>query len=247
MNCATRRPPPRVPVFAAVATTTATAAMYSVLVRANAIFFYGLTVLGVLSGLAAVSTYALPKPTPTVKLSMRPSQLQTFVPLGRGRPGERATFVFDMDADLTSVFDWNTKQIFSYVTVSWGETKGDGGSGDSEKEAGVVDAAGAAAVAGGGMANNVVVWDKVVRLDARLTRKFRKKPNIWLPKKMKKLTDVRINYPLIAPAGGLRGKKVKLTLHYDVMPLSGIIHRYEVGSHTFTMPTKYKYRSSGRD
>jgi signal peptidase complex subunit 3 len=197
--------------------------MYSVLVRANAIFFYGLTVLGVLSGLAAVSTYALTSPTPTVTLAMDvASQLQTFVPLGRGRTGERATFVFDMDANLSSCFDWNTKQLFAYVTVSWGE-----GGGDSDE-----------------VANNVVVWDKVVRLDARKTRKFRKKANIWHPKKLQKQEGVRINYPLIAPNGKLRGETLTLTLHYDVMPLSGGIHRYAVGSHTFTMPKKYKYKHS---
>ena len=197
--------------------------MYSVLVRANAIFFYALTVLGVLSAMAAVSTYAVTSPTPTATLAMDPSsQLQTFVPLGRGRKGERATFVFDMDANLSSCFDWNTKQVFAYVTVSWGERDD-----DSDE-----------------VANNVVVWDKIVRLDARKTRKFRKKANIWHPKKLHKQTGVRINYPLIAPKGKLRGETLTLTLHYDVMPLSGGIHRYTVGSHTFKMPKRYKYKHS---
>lgn len=35
---------------------------------------------------------------------------------------EHASIRFDLSADLSSLFTWNTKQVFVYVTASWNET-----------------------------------------------------------------------------------------------------------------------------
>lgn len=34
---------------------------------------------------------------------------------------------FSLDADLSSLFTWNTKQVFVYVTAEWPEPGGEGG------------------------------------------------------------------------------------------------------------------------
>jgi hypothetical protein len=39
------------------------------------------------------------------------------------QPGDRATITFDLDADLTDVFDWNVKQLFVYITITYQTNK----------------------------------------------------------------------------------------------------------------------------
>ncbi|CEP64949.1 signal peptidase complex subunit SPC3 LALA0_S15e01024g [Lachancea lanzarotensis] len=36
-----------------------------------------------------------------------------------GKPKENIRLTFDLDADLTPLFNWNTKQIFAYVTATY--------------------------------------------------------------------------------------------------------------------------------
>lgn len=36
-----------------------------------------------------------------------------------GKPKENSKIVFDLDADLTSLFNWNTKQVFVYLTAEY--------------------------------------------------------------------------------------------------------------------------------
>lgn len=63
-----------------------------------------------------------PPPLPT-KTSANPPSLPHRV---RGRPHyystkheEYAIIKFSLDADLSSLFTWNTKQVFAYVTAEW--------------------------------------------------------------------------------------------------------------------------------
>lgn len=55
-----------------------------------------------------------------------------------GKPKENSKIVFDLDADLTSLFNWNTKQVFVYLTAEY-----DGKKPDSS--------------------NKVTYWDKIIR------------------------------------------------------------------------------------
>lgn len=56
---------------------------------------------------------------------------------------EHASIRFDLSADLSSLFTWNTKQVFVYVTAAWNETGAPGGS---------VTAA----------PNEAVIWDTII-------------------------------------------------------------------------------------
>jgi signal peptidase complex subunit 3 len=53
------------------------------------------------------------------------------------KPKENSKIVFDLDADLTPLFNWNTKQVFVYLTAEY-EGKSDGSS------------------------NKITYWDKII-------------------------------------------------------------------------------------
>jgi signal peptidase complex subunit 3 len=83
---------------------------------------------------AALSILPFPSPTgsPSATISARNVQVV------KGRPHyysakreEYAQIKFDLDADLSSLFTWNTKQLFVYVTANYPSSK-DGKGGMSE-------------------------------------------------------------------------------------------------------------------
>ena len=56
---------------------------------------------------------------------------------------------FSLDADLSSLFTWNTKQVFVYVTAVWPSSHVSHGSGDLEDGTGKV-------------MNEAVIWDTII-------------------------------------------------------------------------------------
>ncbi|XDT29993.1 Signal peptidase subunit [Nakaseomyces glabratus] len=59
----------------------------------------------------------------------------------KGQPKENMRIEFDLDADLSPLFNWNTKQVFVYLTASYNGT---------EK-------------ARGHTVNTVTLWDKIIK------------------------------------------------------------------------------------
>lgn len=107
--------------------------MHNVYTRANAAFFAALCALGIMCGLTAFSTY-FHHPTPLLN-SLKLKNLERFYRAADGT--DKAVLTFDIDADLSSVFNWNTKQLFVYVVAEY------------ETSSNVV--------------NQVVIWDKIVK------------------------------------------------------------------------------------
>jgi len=105
--------------------------MHSFWQRLNALFFYALYVLGFLSFAAAAATY-WHSPEPRVSLSLKKIMLRKI----HGAGHDQAILSLQLDADLRSVFNWNVKQLFVYVTAEY------------ETEANVL--------------NQVVVWDQII-------------------------------------------------------------------------------------
>lgn len=74
-----------------------------------------------------------------------------------GKPKENLKITFDLDADLLSLFNWNTKQVFVYLTAEYlGKTEG--------------------------AANKVTYWDKIItsKKDAKFSaRNARAKYSVW--------------------------------------------------------------------
>ncbi|KAL3235501.1 signal peptidase complex subunit SPC3 [Nakaseomyces bracarensis] len=71
-------------------------------------------------------------------LSVRTSRYYGSV---KGQPKENMKIEFDLDADLTPLFNWNTKQVFVYLTAKYNGT---------EK-------------AKGHTVNTITLWDRIVR------------------------------------------------------------------------------------
>ncbi|KAG7394813.1 Signal peptidase complex subunit 3 [Phytophthora boehmeriae] len=107
--------------------------MYSVWTRANAVFFTSLMALAIMCTLTAISTF-LHEAQPVV----RRLELNKLHSLRNYRDkADRATLSFDLDADLSSVFNWNVKQIFVYVLADFESASNS--------------------------RNQVVIWDKIVQ------------------------------------------------------------------------------------
>mmetsp|Transcript_28356 Transcript_28356/g.47065 ORF Transcript_28356/g.47065 Transcript_28356/m.47065 type:complete len:171 (+) Transcript_28356:74-586(+) len=105
--------------------------MHSFWQRLNAIFFYTLSVLGFLSFMAAGTTY-WHEAQPAVELRLERILLRKI----QGAGHDQAILSLGINADLRSVFNWNVKQLFVYVTAEY------------ETEANVL--------------NQVVVWDSII-------------------------------------------------------------------------------------
>ncbi|KAF2455650.1 signal peptidase subunit-domain-containing protein [Lineolata rhizophorae] len=93
--------------------------MHSTLVRIQNVFGFFTTVAFCLAILVALSVVSFPQ-SPSASLQLRNVQVV------KGRPHyystkreEYAHVKFDLDMDLTSFFNWNTKQVFVYVKASY--------------------------------------------------------------------------------------------------------------------------------
>lgn len=105
--------------------------MHSFWQRLNALFFYALSVLGFLSFMGAGTTYWHVS-NPKIELTLERIMLRKIYGAGH----DQAILSLGIDADLRSVFNWNVKQLFVYVTAEY------------ETDANVL--------------NQVVVWDTII-------------------------------------------------------------------------------------
>ncbi|OGE57125.1 hypothetical protein PENARI_c002G08325 [Penicillium arizonense] len=94
--------------------------MHSSLNRVQSVFGFFTTVALVVSALAAVSVLLFPADAATASVQLKNVQVV------KGRPHyystkreEYAQLRFDLDADLSPLFNWNTKQLFVYVYASY--------------------------------------------------------------------------------------------------------------------------------
>jgi len=93
--------------------------MHSSLVRVQNVFGFFTSVAFAVAGAIALSVLLSPQ-APSASLELKN------VRVAKGRPHfhstkreEYAHVTFDLDADLSSLFNWNTKQIFLYVVASY--------------------------------------------------------------------------------------------------------------------------------
>ncbi|KAJ5708926.1 Signal peptidase 22kDa subunit [Penicillium malachiteum] len=94
--------------------------MHSSLNRLQAVFGFFTTVALVVAGVAALSTLLFPTDATTASVQLKNVQVT------KGRPhyystkrSEYAQIRFDLDADLSPLFNWNTKQLFVYVYATY--------------------------------------------------------------------------------------------------------------------------------
>ncbi|KAL4952150.1 microsomal signal peptidase subunit [Aspergillus filifer] len=98
--------------------------MHSTLYRAQAVFGFFTTVALFVAGFAALSVLLFP--TSDVTADVRVKDVKVI----KGRPHyyatkkeEYAQMRFDLDADLSPLFNWNTKQLFVYVYATYSSSE----------------------------------------------------------------------------------------------------------------------------
>ncbi|KAL4939274.1 hypothetical protein BDV06DRAFT_199278 [Aspergillus oleicola] len=98
--------------------------MHSTLNRAQAVFGFFTTVALFVAGFAALSVLLFP--TDNVTADVRVKDVKVI----KGRPHyyatkkeEYAQMRFDLDADLSPLFNWNTKQLFVYVYATYSSSE----------------------------------------------------------------------------------------------------------------------------
>lgn len=104
--------------------------MHSALNRLQTSFGFFTTCAFTLAGIIAVLSL-LPFPSPTGSPAARISPKDVQVVKGRphyysAKREEYAVIRFDLDADLSPLFTWNTKQLFVYVTANYPSASGKG-------------------------------------------------------------------------------------------------------------------------
>ncbi|EJT77180.1 hypothetical protein GGTG_07092 [Gaeumannomyces tritici R3-111a-1] len=194
--------------------------MYNSLVRIQNTFGFFTTVAFVV-GMLIAATDVLSARDPSGSLLKA-----TNVQVVRGRPHyystkkeEYAIIKFSMDADLSSLFTWNTKQVFVYVTAEW----------PAAAEA-------ANANANANATNQAVIWDTIITSPsadhlsnlgpATLKKliKSAKGKSIDPSRGILKLKNQRPKYQITHPSGKIASAAdVRLRLHYNVQPWVGVL------------------------
>ncbi|KFY38540.1 hypothetical protein V494_04330 [Pseudogymnoascus sp. VKM F-4513 (FW-928)] len=142
------------------------------------------------------------------------------VSVTKGRPHyystkkeEHASIRFDLSADLSSLFTWNTKQVFVYVTAAWNET------------AGQVPAP-----------NEAVIWDTIItspsadhlanlgKVAKRKLLESGKGKTVDSSRGILKLRNQKPKYQITAPTGKVaQSRGVTLRVRYNVQPWVGAL------------------------
>lgn len=117
-----------------------------------------------------------------------------------GAAHEQAILRLSIEADLESVFNWNVKQLFVYITAEY------------ETEANKV--------------NQVVVWDHIIT----------SQDNAFI-----NASSIVNKYSLTDQGFGLRGNDVTLVMHWNTVPITGLLTTtsFRESPYTFTLNDTY--------
>ncbi|RFU35276.1 hypothetical protein B7463_g1072, partial [Scytalidium lignicola] len=185
--------------------------MHSTLVRAQNVFGFFTTVAFFVAALIALSDFSHPR-TPQAEIFVKDVQVS------KGRPHyysskreEYASIRFSLNADISSLFTWNTKQVFVYVTASWPSSSNT-------------------------TTNEAVIWDTIITSPSadHLTNigpvakkkliKSAKGKAIDPSRGKINLKNQRPKYQITAPGGKVaETKDVVLKVHYNVQPWVGML------------------------
>jgi signal peptidase complex subunit 3 len=191
--------------------------MYSSIVRLQNAFGFFTTVAFAVAAIIAASDLLAPR-TPSVGVLKT-----TNVQVVRGRPHyysskkeEYAIIKFSLDADLSTLFTWNTKQLFVYVTAEWPSA---GGSGSGQNAS-----------------NQAVIWDSIITAPSAdhlanlgpvgMKKLKRSAEGKSIDPSRGKLTlkNQRPKYQITHPSGKVAEQEdVVLRLHYNVQPWVGLL------------------------
>ncbi|KAM0335756.1 hypothetical protein ACHAQA_000806 [Verticillium albo-atrum] len=187
--------------------------MFNSLNRIQNAFGFFTTVAFVVATFIALSDVVTPR-APTAGV-IKTDSLQVV----KGRPHyysskkeEYAIIKFSLEADLSDLFTWNTKQVFVYVTAEW------------------------PAAAGQNATNQAVIWDQIItspssdhlaNLGPVSMRKLKASAagkSVDPARGRLKLKNQKPKYQITHPTGRLaETDNVLLRLHYNVQPWVGLL------------------------
>ncbi|KFX90404.1 hypothetical protein V490_06476 [Pseudogymnoascus sp. VKM F-3557] len=193
--------------------------MHTSITRVQNAFGFFTTVAFVVALFVAGSDYLVAR-TPGAEVKVGSGGIS----VTKGRPHyystkkeEHASIRFDLSADLSSLFTWNTKQVFVYVTAAWNETATPGGS---------VTAA----------PNEAVIWDTIITSPsadhlANLGKVAKRKllesgrgKTVDASRGIIKLRNQKPKYHITAPTGKVaQTAGVTLRVRYNVQPWVGAL------------------------
>ncbi|KAJ2001302.1 Signal peptidase complex subunit [Coemansia sp. RSA 2322] len=128
--------------------------MYNFLQRLSGVTSFAMSTLMALVVVISLTTPFIPS-SPTFDVSLHNVQTTTgraMDPFDRtSRKAEYARLTFDLDADLSTMFNWNTKLLFAYMTVDYTSVGFD--------------------------TNRAVIWDRIIRNKRQAKLKLRKHHN----------------------------------------------------------------------
>ncbi|OBT63500.1 hypothetical protein VE03_08107 [Pseudogymnoascus sp. 23342-1-I1] len=191
--------------------------MHTSITRVQNAFGFFTTVAFVVALFVAGSDYLVAR-TPRAEVKVGSGG----VSVTKGRPHyyspkkeEHASIRFDLSADLSSLFTWNTKQVFVYVTAAWNDT---------------------AAAATGGGTNEAVIWDTIITSPsadhlANLGKVAKRKlvqsgrgKGVDSGRGIIKLRNQKPKYQITAPTGKVaQARGVTLRVRYNVQPWVGAL------------------------
>ncbi|CCC12452.1 unnamed protein product [Sordaria macrospora k-hell] len=184
--------------------------MYTSVVRLQNVFGFFTTVAFVVAAFIAASDFVAER-APIVR-----TLKTTSVQVVRGRPHyysskkeEYAVINFSLDADLSSLFTWNTKQVFVYVTAEWP----------------------AADHSTTNATNEAVIWDSIITSPSadHLANHWSRRHEEAAQERGREdgklvLKNQRHKYKITHPSGKLATtENVTLRLHYNVQPWVGLL------------------------
>ncbi|KAL1898367.1 hypothetical protein Cpir12675_001912 [Ceratocystis pirilliformis] len=189
--------------------------MYNIVTRFQSAFGFFTTVLFTVATLVALSDICVPR-EPTA--SIAPKDLKVIS--GRAhyhstKKTDLASIRFSLDADFSSLFTWNTKQVFVYVTAEWDTPA------TKNTPAGH---------------SSAVIWDQIITAPssdflanfgpATMKKLRRSAAGKTIDPSRGKLhiENQRPKYQITHPSGTLaKTPDVRLKVHYNVQPWVGLL------------------------
>ncbi|PHH83761.1 hypothetical protein CDD82_2633 [Ophiocordyceps australis] len=186
--------------------------MHSSFTRLQSVFGFFTTVACVFAAfIAATDFFATRTPSGVIV----PQNVQVV----KGRPHyysskkeEYAIIKFSLDADLSSLFTWNTKQVFVYITADWPSETGQNAT------------------------NSAIIWDSIITnpsadslrnigpVAMKKLKRSAEGKTIDPSRGLLKLKNQKPKYQITHPRGKIsEAQDVVLKLHYNVQPWVGLL------------------------
>jgi signal peptidase complex subunit 3 len=211
--------------------------MNTVLSRLNAVFAFTLTVLGALTFGCFLSTAFMDYSLRNVQIGIAGrAQVKRLADFSTGDRAKKDLGIlsFDLQADLTPLFDWNVKQLFVYLTAQYTTPKHE--------------------------VNEVVLWDTIIKRadvlpfldspasddDTASDALSKRRPGN--PASLE-LRGSHTKYYMWDEGNGLVGNpNVTLVLSWNIVPHAGRLRDARGnGPHAVTFPAEYSAEGEARD